>query len=129
MFAFLITIHVIACIVLILVILLQAGRGGGLSETFGMGSTSTIFGTSASKFLQKATAICAALFLLTSLSLTVLSSHHSKSLMRVEQLKQVMPDVGKRTLPLPKTDEAPEEAEGPEDIIEEPPLEEGEAKE
>ena len=100
MYAFLIVIHIIACLILVLVILLQAGRGGGLSEAFGIGSTSTIFGTSASKFLQKMTAVSAALFLLTSLSLTVLSSHKSKSIMNAEQLKKVMPDVVKPTLPL-----------------------------
>lgn len=117
MYAFLITIHVIACLVLVVVILLQAGRGGGLSETFGMGSTSTIFGTSASKFLQKMTTVCAAVFLITSLSLTVLSSHKSKSLMRLESLKQTMPDVEKPTIPLPV---GPEEAT--EEVEEEAPL-------
>lgn len=109
MYAFLIVIHVISCLVLVLVILLQAGRGGGLSETFGMGSTSTIFGTSASKFLQRITAVCAAVFLITSLSLTVLSSYRSKSLMRLEHLKKAMPDVEKPALPLPEEVEETEE--------------------
>ncbi len=118
MFAFLITIHVIACLVLVVVILLQAGRGGGLSEAFGGGSSSTIFGTSASKFLQRATAVSAALFLITSLSLTIYSSHKSKSLMRLERLKQAMPDVEKQPMPVevgkeqkakPVEEEAPQE--------------------
>ena len=101
MYIFLIAVHVIACLVLVLVILLQAGRGGGLSDAFGAASTSTIFGTSASKFLQKMTAVCAALFLITSLTLTILSSQRSKSLMRLERLKKAMPAVQKSDIPLP----------------------------
>lgn len=100
MYTFLIVIHVIACIVLILVILLQSGRGGGLSETFGSGSTSTIFGTSASTFLQRATTVCAILFLVTSLSLAILSSRRSKSLMELEKIKKVLPPAAKEAMPI-----------------------------
>ncbi|MEI8176740.1 MAG: preprotein translocase subunit SecG, partial [Candidatus Omnitrophota bacterium] len=78
MYAFLIVIHVIVSLVLILVILLQAGRGGGLSESFGFSSTQTLFGTSATEFLQKATSICAIVFLLTCLSLAALSTKRSR---------------------------------------------------
>ena len=65
------------------VILLQAGRGGGLADTFGGGGGSqmTIFGQKASAFLTKATTVSAVLFLCTSLSLAVLSSRRQKSLM------------------------------------------------
>jgi len=80
MYIFLIIVHVIACIVLIFVILLQAGRGGGLSESFGVSSTSSFFGTSAARFLQRATAICAITFLLTSLTLAALSTRRTRSL-------------------------------------------------
>lgn len=97
MYIFLIVIHVIASLVLIAVILLQSGRGGGLSETFGSSSTSTIFGTSAATFFQRATSVCAILFLLTSLTLTILSSRKSRSLMELERIKQVMPAAGKET--------------------------------
>jgi preprotein translocase subunit SecG len=89
MYALLIVVHVIASIVLILVILLQAGRGGGLSEAFGMSSTQTFFGTSATKFLQRATSVCAVVFLLTCLSLAALSTQRSHSLMdRVKPIPQ-----------------------------------------
>ena len=63
-YALVITIHVIASLVLIAVILLQAGRGGGLSETFGGSSTQTILGTKTSVFLKRATAASAIIFLL-----------------------------------------------------------------
>lgn len=81
MYTFLMIIHIFASLVLIFVILMQAGRGGGISEIFG-GSTQTIFGTSATKFLMRATAVCAALFIITSLSLAALSAKRSRSLMR-----------------------------------------------
>jgi preprotein translocase subunit SecG len=93
MYILLITMHVISCIVLILVILLQSGRGGGLSETFGSTSTSTIFGTNAATFLQRATSACAIIFLLTSLTLTILSSHKSRSLMEMENMRRTLPRV------------------------------------
>ncbi|MDD5680265.1 MAG: preprotein translocase subunit SecG [Candidatus Omnitrophica bacterium] len=81
LYSFVIVIHVIVSLVLILVILMQAGRGSGMSDVFGGGSTQTIFGTSASNFLMKATAACAVVFIITCMTLAVLSSKRSKSLM------------------------------------------------
>jgi preprotein translocase subunit SecG len=81
MYLFLMVLHVFVSMVLILVILMQAGRGGGVSEIFGGSATKTIFGTSVTSFLTKATAACAVLFIITSLSLAVLSSRRSRSLM------------------------------------------------
>ena len=81
MFMFLMVMHIFVSLVLIGVILMQAGRGGGVSEIFGGSSTKTIFGTSATDFLTKATAVCAVIFIATSLSLAILSSRRSKSLM------------------------------------------------
>ncbi len=81
MYTLLIIIHVIVSIILIAVILLQAGRGGGVSELFGGSSTQTIFGTSAQQFLMKMTAAAAILFIVTSLSLAMLSAKRSRSLM------------------------------------------------
>ena len=79
-YGLLIVIHIFVSLVLILVILLQAGKGGGLSETFGVSSTQTILGQSAPKFLEKATSICAIVFLLTCLTLAILSMHRSRSI-------------------------------------------------
>lgn len=95
MYAFLICIHVIASIVLILVILLQAGRGGGLSESFGMSTTQTFFGTSAAKFLERATSICAVVFLMTCLSLAALSTRKSSSLMQQRRAREAVEDTAK----------------------------------
>lgn len=73
-------IHTIVSLVLIAVILLQAGRGGGLSEAFGSSSTSTILGTKTSVFLKRATAASAIIYILTCLTLAVLTSHRGRSL-------------------------------------------------
>ncbi len=89
MYAFLVVMHVIACLVLIGVILLQAGKGGGLAETFGGGGgIQSIFGTKTSKFLAKATGACAVIFLTTSLTLTLLSAQKQQSLVEKEAIKE-----------------------------------------
>ena len=80
MIFFLVTLHIFVSLVLIFVILLQAGKGGGLSESFG-GASQQLFGTKSSAFLNRATAVCAILFLATCLSLGILSSHGRRSLM------------------------------------------------
>ncbi len=80
LYGLVIAIHVIASLVLIAVILLQAGRGGGLSETFGGSSTQTLFGTKTSVFLTRATAASAIIYIITCLSLAVMTSHRGRSL-------------------------------------------------
>ena len=80
LYGLLIAIHIIVSLVLIAVILLQAGRGGGLSETFGGSSTQTILGTKTSVFLKRATAISAIVYILTCLGLGVMTSHRGRSL-------------------------------------------------
>ena len=80
LYGLVIAIHVVVSMVLIAVILLQAGRGGGLNDTFGGGSTQTLFGTKTSVFLTRATAASAIIYILTCLSLAVMTSHRGRSL-------------------------------------------------
>ncbi len=75
-----IAIHVIASLILIAVILLQAGRGGGLNESFGASSTQSILGTKTSVFLKRATAASAVIYIITCLTLAVMTSHRGQSL-------------------------------------------------
>ena len=64
------TVHVIACIILVLVVLLQAGKGADMGAVFG-GASSTIFGSSgAGNFLTRLTTGAAIVFMTTSLALT-----------------------------------------------------------
>ncbi len=68
-------IHVIVCIALILIVLLQTGKGADMGAAFGGGSSQTLFGASgASTFLSKATTVAAVIFMLTSLTLAYIYS-------------------------------------------------------
>jgi len=83
---FLTSLHVFVCFLLIIVILLQAGRGQGLSSaSFGSGNVQTLFGTRAADFLTKATTAAAVCFLLTSIGLDYLEMRKSRSLLEVSQ--------------------------------------------
>lgn len=73
MFTLLVIIHVIVAILLIFIVLVQGGKGAEMGAAFG-GSPQTIFGPrGTTTFLQKLTTVIAIIFMLTSLSLAVLS--------------------------------------------------------
>jgi preprotein translocase subunit SecG len=76
----LIGIHVLVCILLIIIILIQAGRGGGLVE--GFSGMESMFGTKTNTFLTRSTSVLATIFFLTCLSLALLSVRQSRSLMQ-----------------------------------------------
>ena len=68
MYTFLLIIFVFVCLGLVVVILLQAGKGQGLAGTFGGPGAGAVFGgRGAATFLSKATGILATLFLALSL--------------------------------------------------------------
>jgi preprotein translocase subunit SecG len=69
---FLVILHVIVSIILIVVVLMQSGKGGELSTAFGGGET--LFGTRAGTFFTKLTTILAIVFMVTSLTLAVVTS-------------------------------------------------------
>ena len=72
----LVLIHVIVCIALIMIVLLQTGKGADMGAAFGGGASQTLFGsTGASTFLSKATTAAAIIFMITSLALAYTSSH------------------------------------------------------
>lgn len=78
MLVLIVTLHVIASLVLILVVLVQSGKAGDLASTFGSAGSQTAFGArGAATFLTKATTVCAVVFMLTSLSLAVLYTRGS----------------------------------------------------
>jgi len=87
MMTLLIVFHVIACIILITLVLIQRGRGAGLVESFA--GVESMFGTKTNAFLTRTTTIMSVVFFITCLSLAVMSVKQSKSLMR--DLRPVMP--------------------------------------
>lgn len=83
MSTFIVIIHVVVCIALILIVLLQTGKGADMGAAFGGGGSQTLFGaTGASTFLSKATTVAAIVFMLTSLTLAYTTGRKStKSLL------------------------------------------------
>jgi preprotein translocase subunit SecG len=79
MMGLVIMIHVLACVILITIILIQRGRGGGFIESFA--GLESMFGTKTSAFLSRMTSIMAVVFFFTCLGLAFLSLKESKSLM------------------------------------------------
>src|SRR5438552_3600215 len=73
-------VHVLVCLFLILVVLLQAGKGGGMGIAFGSSTSSQVFGgRGAGSFLEKLTATTAIIFMLTSMTLAWFASQSDSS--------------------------------------------------
>ena len=106
MYIFLMITHVFVCFVLIAVILLQAGRGGGISDMVGGGQPQSILGTQTNAFMTRATEVCAVIFVITSLSLGIMSTQRGKSLVEKNRLRQAL----KTTIPAmpPASSKAPQ---------------------
>ena len=72
---FLTVLHVMVCLVLVVVVLLQHGKGADIGAVFGGGASSTVFGSrGAGNFLTKLTTASALTFMVTSLSLAYLAN-------------------------------------------------------
>ena len=70
--------HTLIAIMIIVLVLLQRGKGADAGAAFGAGASGTVFGArGSSSFFSRATAICATLFFVSSLSLAYLSSQRS----------------------------------------------------
>jgi preprotein translocase subunit SecG len=69
------TVHVVICLFLIIVVLLQSGKAADLAGAFGGMGSQTVFGPrGANTILSKATTIAAGLFMITALTLAIMSS-------------------------------------------------------
>jgi len=79
---FLDLVHLFVCAMLMFIVLLQQGRGGGMGAAFGGGGgAQQVFGGSgAGNLLTRATGVCAAVFMITSVSLAYLSSSGDRAL-------------------------------------------------
>jgi preprotein translocase subunit SecG len=86
MMGLVVALHIIICVGLIAIVLVQRGRGGGFVE--GFSGLESVFGTKTSDFLTKMTTIFAVTFFFTCLILAFLSLKQSRSLMRDVKIKE-----------------------------------------
>lgn len=92
-------IHTVVSISLILIVLLQTGRGSEIGAAFGTGSSQTLFGSSGSSgFMTKLTTAGVVVFMVTSLSLAYFYSHKEYSIKTVP----AAPVQGQEGLPVPQ---------------------------
>ncbi|MBS0425028.1 MAG: preprotein translocase subunit SecG [Proteobacteria bacterium] len=82
--------HVLLAMILVVLVLLQHGKGADMGAAFGSGSAGSLFGASGSAtFLSRATGFVAALFFITSMSLTYLSTNKTGSSSVMSLMDQV----------------------------------------
>jgi preprotein translocase subunit SecG len=92
---FLVIIHTLVCLFLIAVVLLQSGKGAEIGAAFG-GSSQTIFGSrGAASFLSKLTTVSAVVFMITSLSLAIVTNKGSSVVKKVPVTQE------QKTMPIP----------------------------
>ena len=100
---FVVALHVVLCLFLILIIILQPGKGGDVGAAFGGGSSSTVFGPRGpTGLLQRATTVVAVMFMGTSITLALYSNQRmmqganiDDEVLRLQQekLKEIGPEV------------------------------------
>ncbi|KAB2318802.1 preprotein translocase subunit SecG [Betaproteobacteria bacterium SCN1] len=72
-------VHIIVAVAVVVLVLLQHGKGADMGAAFGSGSAGSLFGSSGSaNFLSRSTAILATLFFLTSMGLAYYGLKHHK---------------------------------------------------
>ena len=121
-------IHAVICVLLIAIILMQPGKGGGLTDS--MASAESIFGAKTNVFIIKTTAIFAAIFLVTCLGLAILSSRKGKSLMAERALPPVSTQQVAEPQEIPETPPAAQEPVAqPEPVTQAPVVESAPASE
>jgi len=112
-------VHVFVCAFLMLVVLLQQGKGSGMGAAFGGGATQQVFGgRGAGNILTRATAVCAGIFMLTSVSLAYVSSSGDRDLKAriVEDQRKGRGNEGTR-VKATKSPPAPAPAPAPADTV------------
>lgn len=77
--ALIMVLHVIAALAIIVLVLLQHGKGADAGAAFGSGASNTMFGSAGTvSFFMKLTALFAAIFFATSLTLSYMASHREQ---------------------------------------------------
>ena len=84
--------HIVVCFLLIVIVLLQTGKGADIGAAFGGGSSQTVFGSAGpGGFLTKITTAVAVVFMITSIGLAYFSSHRPGSSIMKEQPRKTAP--------------------------------------
>lgn len=110
----LIALHITVCIALIIIVLLQMGKGAEAGASFGAGGSQTIFGASGGgSFMGKVTAGAAVIFMLTSLSLAYF--YGSPSSQSIMPSTVAAPATSGTPAPAPTAAPAPTEPVAPEE--------------
>ncbi|HEB77687.1 MAG TPA: preprotein translocase subunit SecG [Methylothermaceae bacterium] len=107
LYQILIVFHVLIAVGIIVFVLLQQGKGADVGAAFGSGASGTVFGARGSaSFLSRTTAILAALFFLTSLSLAYFTDLREDKKDVIEMLKSAedLPPVTEKPRPQAPTD-------------------------
>ncbi len=85
--ALILLIHVLVAISIVVLVLLQHGKGADVGATFGSGGSQTMFGSAGSmSFFMKLTGVLAAIFFATSLTLSYLASHQQRVSSRLQSV-------------------------------------------
>ncbi len=105
--------HIVVCVLLIVIVLLQSGKSADLAGAFGgVGSQSTFGPRGAASFLSKMTTTLAILFMVTSLTLWIMAAKRgsSRTILSKDDIKQVEKVENKAAAPekTPTTTPAPE---------------------
>jgi preprotein translocase subunit SecG len=104
MFYVIVAFHVMVCVGLIIVVLMQAGKGAGLAGVFGSSGTQQMFGgRGAASFLAKLTSGLAIVFMLTSITLFVLSAQQGTPSAVDETKTSEQAPSGNEKAPMPST--------------------------
>lgn len=73
MYQLILALHLVVCVVLVVLVLIQHGKGADIGASFGSGASTTVFGSQGTGgFLFRATSSLALIFFVTSLSLSYL---------------------------------------------------------
>ncbi|NHC02879.1 preprotein translocase subunit SecG [Acinetobacter sp. 187] len=106
---FVLVVHIILAVLMIVLILVQHGKGADAGASFGGGGAATVFGASGSaNFLTRVTAILTALFFITSISLAVFAKKQTSDaygLKTVQTTGQVQQQSNETSTTAPKTSE------------------------
>src|SRR3954464_4748142 len=102
------TVFIIVCLFLMLLVLIQKGRGGGLASAFGGAGGNTAFGSKTGDVLTWATSVVFGIFLVLAITLNLLANHYHN-----QRMGPITPAMGSVPLSTPSGGSAPSPTTSP----------------